>query len=228
MASYSDYQSKLAPPWLQGPNGLIIQQGLGAEKDDFLDRTRQGVLSNFPDQGPTDALPHIGADWVLPQADGESDDDYRERLRTAWDSESGWSFAGSHGSLLRALDRAGFPMGTPDGAHIIQRTKRYTYLTAAGGSVVFATHPGWTFDGSPPSMWNQFGIVFGADVADLTDGSPLADRLNTTVRLWKPAKARYMGAKVIVSGPTWGWPIGIVWGGGGLTWGGGVTRTIAP
>src|SRR6185369_8237222 len=114
VASYSDYQSKLAPPWLQGPNGLIIQQGLGAEKDDFLDRTRQGVLSNFPDQGPTDALPHIGADWVLPQADGESDDDYRERLRTAWDSESGWSFAGSHGSLLRALDRAGFPMGTPD------------------------------------------------------------------------------------------------------------------
>lgn len=228
MASYSDYQSKLAPPWLQGANGTIIQQGLGAEKDVFLDRTRQGVLANFPDQGPADALPHIGADWVLPQAAGESNANYRERLRTAWDSVSGWSFAGSHGSLLRALDRAGFPMGTPDGCHIIQRTQRYTYLTATGGDPVFGVHAGWQFDGSPPGLWNQFGLLFGADVSGLTDGSALADRLNTTVRLWKPGKARFMGTKVIVSGPTWGWPIGVRWGDMGLTWGGGVTRSIAP
>ncbi len=225
MSLYRDFQSRLAPPWLRGPNGSIIQQELGGEKDVQVDRARQSVLANFPDQGPTDALPFIGADRQLPQAVGESTADYRERLRTAWDRADGWSFAGSHGSLLFALSRAGFPTGLAAGAVIIQRTKRYSYLNA--GVVTFGTHSGWTFDGSPPAMWNQFGIVFGADVSGLTTGSTSAQQLNQLVATWKPAKARFMGTWIVVSGNVWGWPLGVTWGAGGRTWGGS-SRFVAP
>ncbi|HVZ88103.1 MAG TPA: hypothetical protein VHG72_14115 [Polyangia bacterium] len=222
---YRNYQSGLVrtPDW-QGPRIKLLEADLGTEKDVQFERARQGVLSNNPATCPDDALSYIGQERQLPQAvSGETTDDYRERLRTAWDS---WAVAGSHGSLLFALQRAGFPQGDPNGAHIMQRINLYSWLAA--GVVTFGTHPIWTFDGSPPNVWNQFGIVFGADVSGLTAGSQMAATLNQLVALWKPAKARFMGTWIIVSGPTWGWPPGTVWGGAGLTWGGGVTRFIPP
>ncbi len=222
---YEDWQAKLPPTAHRAPNSEIVERALGAEKDEQQDRVRQATLVSLPDLAPTDALDFIGAERLLPRESGESDVNYAERLRAAWESTSGWSYAGSHGSLLRALKRAGFPSGTPSGAHVIQRTRRYTYLDG-GGNVVYGTHPGWTFDISPPSTWNQFGIVFGADVSGLTSGSSMADRLNALVRQWKPAKARFMGTWIIVSGPTWDWPIGIQWNGPGLAWGDGVTTGV--
>lgn len=228
---YENFQAKLAPGWLQGPNGAKVETSLGAEKDDFQDRVRQGVLANLPGQAPSDAIDAIGSERQLPRVAAEADGVYAERLRTTWDSVDGWSYAGSHGSLLRALARAGLPMGTPAGAHIIQRTKRYSYL--ASGVVTFANHTGWTFDWRPASIWNQFGVLFGADVSGLSAGSPLAQILTKTVLAWKPAKARYMGCWVVVSGPTWDWPIGANhWNDGGLLWADGtttgVTRFIPP
>lgn len=225
MSSFRDYGSKLAPPWLRGPNSKIFLEETEGEKDIQQDRARQSVLANFPDQGPADAVPLVGADRQLPQGTAETLANYRIRLRTTWDDITSWPGAGSHGSLLFALSRAGFPTGLAAGAVIIQRTKRYSYLNA--GVVTFGTHTGWTFDGSPTSMWNQFGIVFGADVSGLTDGQPLADQLNALVKVWKPAKARYMGAWVVVSGSIWGWPLGVTWGAGGRLWGG-VSRFITP
>lgn len=230
MSVYRDYESKLAPPWLRGPNGKIFLEETGGEKDVQIDRARQAVLANFPDQGPADALDQIGTDRLLPRAVGEADVDYRERLRTAWDGVDGWAYAGSHGSLLRALARAGFPTGLAAGAVIIQRTKRYSYLNA--GVVTFGTHPGWTFDATPATMWNQFGVVFGADVAGLTSGSALAQQLNSIVRAWKPAKARFMGTRVFLVGPWWDWPFGVAWNDLGRNWGDGVStgtvRLVAP
>ena len=227
--SYRDYGSKLPPGWMQTPGALPVTQEIGGELDVQLDRSRQGVLANFPDQGPADALPAIGADRVLPQGVGESTADYRERLRTAWDSPAGWSFAGSHPALLFALQRLGLPQGTPTGTHIIQRTKRYTYLSS--GVPVFATHSGWTFDVSPRSTWNQFGILIGQDVPALTVGSPLALAIGALVSprvtSWKPTKGRFMGIWIFVSGFAWGWPLTAKWGDGGRTWGG-VVRFIPP
>lgn len=225
MSLYRDLESKLAPPWLRGPNGSTVLQELGGELDVQVDRARQGVLSNFPDQGPADALDLVGADRMLPRATGEADVAYRERLRTAWDGVDGWAFAGSHGSLLRALARAGFTTGLAAGAVIIQRTKRYSYLVA--GVPTLAVHTGWTFDALPTRYWNEFGIIFGADVAGLSDGTALAAQLNAIVRLWKPAKARFMGTWIVVSGSIWGWPLGVTWGSGGRNWGG-VSRFVAP
>jgi hypothetical protein len=236
MGIYSDYQSKLAPPAFQGPNGTMIETTFGAEKDTEFDRARQGLLSNLPDQAPPDALDYIGDERMMARATTEAPSDnggtrdqaYAERLRTVWDSPAGWSYAGSHGSLLYALDRAGFPMGDPNGCHIIQRVKRYSWLTGSGGTVVFGTHPGWTFDGSPPAIWNQFGLIFGADFSPpigsvFQAGDPSANLLNSIVAAWKPVKARFMGTQVMLNGPWWDWPPGVNWNDPGRNWGDGIS-----
>lgn len=223
--SYLDYQARLAPGWLQAPNGKMWQSALGAEKDLQLDINRQAVLCDIPGSAPADAIDIVGSDRVLPRAVGESVGDYAERLRTCWDGVDGWSFAGSHGGLLKALARAGFPTGLAAGAVLIQRTKRFSYL--ASGVVTFGTHSGWRFNSQGPEFWNQFGLVFGADVSGLDVGTDKALLINTLVTLWKPGKARFMGTRVMVSGSHWGWPIGVTWGAGGRTWGG-TSRFIPP
>jgi hypothetical protein len=229
---YRTYQSNLVETgdW-QGPNIKLLEADFGSEKDIEYERARQGLLSNNPVTCPPDALPYIGQERMLPQGVGESTSDYRARLKAAWDRADGWSFAGSHGSLLQALARAGFPMGTPTGCHVMQRIKLYSWIAA--GVVTFGVHPTWNFDASPPNAWNQFGIIVGADFTPpigsiFQGGDPSAQLLNQIVATWKPAKARFMGTWVIVSGPTWGWPVGVTWGMGGRTWGGGVTRFVAP
>jgi hypothetical protein len=233
---YQNYQRNLGPPSLQLSNGRLLEGNFGAEKDVAFERARQGLLVGFPGAGAPDALDLIGAERQLPRAASESPSDaggahdqaFGTRLGACWDDAHGWLPAGSHKSLLYALDRAGFPMGDPAGAHIIQRHVRYSWLTGSGGTPVYGTHPIWTFDAAPPRFWNEFGILFGADVVGLSAGTPLAKQLNALVDLWRPRKARFMGTWVIVSGPTWGWPVGTLWGAGGRTWGGGVTRFVPP
>jgi hypothetical protein len=232
MGAYEDWQTRAGPPWMQRDNATKMETACGAEKDEQLDRTRQAVLANLPGQGPADALTSIGWERMLPRVSGETDDAYATRLRTVWESVEGHSYAGSHGSLLRALVRAGFPQGTASGANIIQRTKRYSYLSGytpggAAGTVTFATHNGWTFDFRGPAYWNEFGIIFGADVPSLLSEVG-ATKLNEVVRLWKPAKARYMGAWVITTSPVWGWPIGTTWGQATLDWGESGSFFVSP
>jgi hypothetical protein len=226
--TYADYQRLISPTWLQQPRGAAFQGAFGAELDVQKDRARQALVAGWPRATPTltpsDALPYIGADRQLPAlAAGEADATYAERLRMAWDA---WVFAGSHGGLLNAASRAGFPMGTATGMNVVQKTKRYTYLS--GSTVVYATHSGFLFDGLGPEIWNQFAIVFGADVAGLSAGTRTAQVLTDLVTLWKPAKARYMGCWVVVSGPIWGWPPTAAWGLGGRTWDTGSVRFIPP
>jgi hypothetical protein len=231
---YRDYQRNLVRTgdW-QAARIRLLEGDLGSEKDIQFERARQGVLSNNPALCPDDALVYIGQERQLPQAAGESTANYRERLRGCWDRTDGWSFAGSHGALLFALARAGFPQGDPAGAHIIQRINLYSWLTA--GVVTFGQHvTPWTFDASPATVWNQFGILFGANVVaggalpdDLAAGSESAAILNRIVHLWKPAKARFMGTWVVVAGPTWDWPIGAAWNDVGRNWGDGVTTGVS-
>ena len=147
---YGEYQLRTGPGWLQGTNGEKWQRALGDEKSIELDRVRQALVADIPGKSPDDAIDLVGADRMLPRyatGSGYTEDatSYAERLRTAWDSPSGWSFAGSHFSLLAALARAGFPTGLAVGAVIIQRTRRYSYLTgtAPNYSATLAIHSGW-------------------------------------------------------------------------------------
>lgn len=233
---YQRAQQLLAPPRLKLPNGQVVLGDFGAEKDWQFERARQGILSNLPGYCQPDALDTVAQERQLPRAGWESadaggshDQAYAERLRTCWTSDDGWSVAGNYESVLRALDRAGFPMGTPSGCHVIQRYVRYGWLTASQGSVAYGTHPTWKFDNRPKTFWSQFGILFGADVPGLTAGSASAKLLNRLVDTWKPSKALFMGTIVVETAPVWGWPIGTLWGDVGLVWGGGSSsRRIPP
>lgn len=228
-------QRGVQPPSEQLPVAQVVEGNYGAEKDIMFERARQGVLSNMPGSGPADSLDIVGQERQLPRAvdiNGvavETDVAFGERLRTSWDADDGWTSGGAHGPLLRALDRGGFPMGDPAGAHIIQVYKRWSWLSASGGVPVYSTHARpWTFGGLPLWQPNAFAIVFGADVPELTVGSPAADRLQDIVERWAPVKARFMGTWIIVSGLAWGWPPGVhTWGELGLVWGGTV-RKIPP
>ena len=224
-------QRNIVPPRFRGQNAQTIEGVYGAEKDTEGERARQGILANLPGIAPPDALPIIAAERQLRRSSGDTDATFAEYERTAWDVQYR---CGSFRRLLEELDRAGFPMGDPDGAHIVQRYKRYCWLSASGGSLVEGTLP-HSFDFSPLPRWfpNQFLIIFGADVPDLTEGSVLADTLNDIVATFKPVKADYYGTSIILSEPVWGWPVTEVWGttgsgGSNLTWGGGSTRFISP
>jgi hypothetical protein len=219
-------QQNLGPPSTKLPNAQVVEGEYGAEKDVEAERARQGMLTALPGLTPVDALPFIAQERQIPKAASDTDATWAEALRTAWDAHARNT---SHRRILEALDRAGFPMGDPAGAHVMQRFKRYTWLTSSGGSFAEGTHPPWTFDPTAPRwMWNQFGIIFGADVPGLTVGSPMADLLNETIDSLQPADGNFMGTWIIVSGPTWGWPVGTTWGQVGRNWGGGVTRYIPP
>jgi hypothetical protein len=229
---YHTYQGELVQTgdW-QGANVKSLEQHFGDEKDLEYERARQGLLSNNPVTCPVDALPYIGEERQLPQGVGESTADYRARLKVAWDRDDGWLFGGTHGGLLKALARAGFPTGDPDGAHVMQRIQLYSWIDT--GVVTFGTHSIWTFDAAPPGAWNRFGIVFGAEFTPpvgslFSDGDPSATLLNGIVEAWKPAKALFAGSWVVLSGSIWGWPPATaLWGAGGRTWGGS-SRFVSP
>ncbi len=235
---YRSYQSK-TPAGPQGPNLKLIERVFGGEKDIQFERARQASLVGLLGIGPDGQVDSIGEGRLLPRAltespadeGGANDTAYGDRLRQMWTNKHGHRRAGGHEGMLRALDRAGFPMGDPDGAHVIQKTKLVSYLNV--GVVTFFDHTGWLFDWRGPELWGQFGILFGADFTPpigttFQDGDPSADLLNRLIKQWKPPKSVFMGTWVVVSGPTWGWPVGVTWGMGGRVWGGGSTRFVSP
>ena len=130
--------------------------------------------------------------------------------------------------MLEELDRAGFPMGDPDGAHVMQRYKRYSWLTASGGFVHRGDAPGLDLRRGASDPQHAVGVVFGADVVGLSDGTPSAETLNDICDRFGPRKSAFVGTWIIVSAPSWGFPIGAAWGDSGRTWGGGSTRFVAP
>jgi hypothetical protein len=220
---YRDWLSRIGPTWLQKENAAGFLGAVGGALDEQRDLLIEAVLARMPIDTPADALDEIGRDRQLERGVGETDSAYRLRLQAAWDT---WAEAGSHESVLRQLQLAGFT-----GMYLIQRNGRMTNIT--GANVVFSTVPSpWTFDSRSTAWYNQFGIVFPADVASVTYSggtfSTAAATLNRLVRQWKPGKAHFMGTWIVVSAPSWGWPKTVTWGGGGRTWGGGSTRYIPP
>lgn len=76
-------------------------------------------------------------------------------------------------------------------------------------------------------LWTRFALLFTADAANLSGVQGQAI-LNATVEAWRPAQSTYMGAFVVLTGNLWGWPTSLVWGAGGLNWGGNSVRFIPP
>lgn len=208
--------------WLRGPQGQALSRAMATEIELQNNLLRQGLLARFPAKGntdtvtkqyglpPSDALDQIGADRLLPRGPGESDATYSARLLAAW---AAWEFAGSHYGVLRALNLAGYANMV-----IVQDNGRYSQLTGSAGDITDLTFgtlmtcvnrggkPGWTFD-TRVDFYSRFAIVFTADASNLsTDAGQKT--LVSIVNNWKPAKAQFVAAYVILSGRLFGWPIG--------------------
>jgi hypothetical protein len=206
----------LAPPPLAAPWGKAYFAEVGGLMDSVRSRMIAAVKARLPGHATGDALDAIGRDRQLIRADAESDAAYSARLLAAWDT---WAQAGSHVGLLKAIALLGLPVGAT-GATIVQQNGIYSQLVGGGlvrgalqtcvnfkdltGAVT--ARPGWMFEGRD-TFWSEFGLLFPADVPGLTVGSTLAGRLNDVVRKWRPARI-YVGAWVLVSGRTLGWPLG--------------------
>jgi hypothetical protein len=233
---YAKWLPTRMPTSLRGSWGDKLTTALGAELDQQADALRSAVRAAFPKYAPTDALPYIGAELSLPRGAGETDDAYATRLTQSW---AAWKRAGSHPALLEQLKLAGVDYAN---MFLIQANGRRSSINGANVAT-FADGPIWRFDGADPESWtelatggdglawNKFGLLFTTNQPALTYSSgiwsPLAATVNQICWKWRPARMRFMGTQIIVSGPTWGWPTTRTWGGGD-TWGGGTTRFIPP
>ncbi len=315
--------------WMKGlPICWLVSNTVGAADataqgtvyDGQVDLIKQAVEARFPDTTPVDGLPYVGDNFGLIQGKLESDDDFRERCRLAWDQ---WALTGTWAELLYQLY---FTCGlTNFYTQIVQQNGLAYYLDVASLAVTddptavlattelglnynvgdFSGVPWWTFD-TQDDMCARFAIIIGKPAWGATPG-PLPPSIQITARAtftaessvtadwsypfdgpdyltmfsvtpldssspvvsvtaqdaatvtvtssapftgyvdliawtadsnpfasppqslknlievianrWKPAKAKFMGTIVLVSGAVWGWPANLTWGASGLNWG---------
>jgi hypothetical protein len=226
---YSEWLPLIQPPWLQREWGGKLMKVIGQAADDERELVTEATKARMPGVGPSDALPVIGDERQIIRGASEADDDYAERLRTAW---TAWELAGSHRGLLSQLRAIGY-----EDAYIVQRNALRTHYDDPLVTEVIDYDIGsyfWTFDSRPERWYNQFGIVFPADEPDLTWDemtgifSEDAVRVNTLARQWKPGKAMFFGTWILLTGPVWGnfIPTERLW--NDDNWGTGGSRFIPP
>lgn len=212
--------NKMGPPWMRGPNGKIWWGEAGGALDTQASRLKECVKARFADYAPVDGLPSLARDRHLARGPGESEASFRARIAGAWEA---WEGGGTYSGILLQLKIAGLPMGT-NGAHIVIHGGRWYRINSVTDAIetgdtmdcisrkdltgVVPTPPlkGFTLDGRD-QFYSRFAIILPVDYAPLQVGSEVAAQLNRIVGKWKPGKAVYDGAHVIVSGVLLGWPI---------------------
>lgn len=240
--SYEEYRKSWGPSWLKNTTGQAWQGAHGRFNDALVARWKEAVKASFPMECPSDALPYLGSEIGIPRSPADSDDDYREKLRRAWEV---WPFAGTPLGMLLAFEAAGYPAGQVvlvqqeahgfglDADTSLEPDQRLVTYDLAGGR--------WTFGGGY-TLWNRFGIIF-PDSTNLPGGwaagaadpptaltTPTKDTVNGLIRLvnkWRRSAALFQWIKVVTSGNVWGWPPDLAWGAPGLVWGGTVV-TFGP
>jgi hypothetical protein len=122
--NFVEWWQSLPLPWLvSGPVGKSEATAKGMLVDAEVSLIKEAIKAHMPTKGPTDALPHIGGDRQLEAGPTETTDNFRVRLRTAWDD---WARAGQAVELLTQLYWTGFP-----GAVLVQQNGLAYSLSAA-------------------------------------------------------------------------------------------------
>ncbi len=121
---FVEWYQGLPLPWLvSGPVGAAEAKANGTLVDAEVSLIKEAIKARMPTKGPADALPFIGGDRQLEAGPAETTDNFRVRLRTAWDD---WARAGGALELLTQLYWIGFP-----GAVIVQQNGLGYSLSAA-------------------------------------------------------------------------------------------------
>lgn len=175
---FQDYRVKNAPPWLQDGDGKAWLESLGAIDDGLVDDAIVAAQTGYPDYGPVDALPKIGAERGIERGPADTDAVYQRRLREAWET---WQRAGSALAILLALEAQGYN-NTNGSPALVQQNgvlhtldadtakKPYDRLIttdtglnpAIGGTrpIAAGTVPWWVFDSGLDADNDQFNSRF--------------------------------------------------------------------
>ncbi len=232
----TEWLRSLKIPWLVGgENGSADVGAYGGVLDAQVALIKEAVKARMPTEAPSDALQHIGNDRGLIQGGQysgypESDEDFAERLRLAWDNS--WPYAGTPLGIFKQLwDTLQY-----DYPIIIQQngliytwdTTTVTVDTAAEliadatpyptplyTKTIPAGEPWWRFD-DKTDFCSRFMVLFWnggpgwwTDVQEtLTESTaPSLNEVNTMrsiISRWKNAESTCMGIYVHISGEVWG------------------------
>lgn len=205
-STYEDYVPQSAPPWLQNTRGTQLLSVIGVVYDRLLVAVKDAVKVRFIELSPDDALPHNGYATNIDRYPSDTDDGYRQRIRSAWNS---WVFAGTEAIVVSEME---------------------TYLTTA--TITILENRDWTPPDGDTAWWSRFWVIIqGTDwVADGTwadsgtwddggvwDTDMTLEEVATVkniIRKWKPAHT--LGYALITLGSDDFWGPGTPWDSG--TW----------
>lgn len=175
MATQKSIARIISPPWAQGPNGGAFIDTLGAVSDSLLDKARQGLNAHLPGRGPDSALPYLAEDRRLVQGPAETNAQFIQRLKTAFDS---WRRAGSRRSVLEQIQAylagtapglsGAMPEATIVGGDVNQTVWDQLFWYMAQGAppqrTVVPVPVNWDWDGVY-LPWRAWLVLFMAPVA---------------------------------------------------------------
>jgi hypothetical protein len=205
--TWKDYQTDIAPPWLQAGSGWAWLRALGDMKDELELRVKDATKARFPLLAPVDALAVLADERGLPQGGYESVAEWSARLQAAWAS---WATAGTLEAVVAELARTGI------GSRFAIITPTRWWLYDMVGVTV-------TVVSSSLGMWNSAVLVHEA--ISLSPDKLL--KLASIWRQWAPAherlesisygSSRIWGPSGLLGGTTWSWGAG-TWTTTEVTW----------
>jgi hypothetical protein len=226
MATYKDFLTEEAPPWLRQLAGEQYLRGLADPLDWLVDRHKDGVQARFPTFASPTGLAEIGEERKLERGVTDTDATYSARLKGAWEV---WPWAGTAYGVLSALYDAGYTT-----AHLLQATGRDYSLNGSRQLVEAISGP---FNLGAPG-WSVFRVIFVQPLpaAWISGGIPAsssneANGIRRLVNRWKAGHMTCSGYTILSSGRLWDYPLGFTYDQlttAGLTWADAVTTTWTP
>ncbi len=139
--TFSQLRTILNKPFLRNEPGVAWQATLGQLQDESFDRVVQANTQRMPSFASLDGLQYLASERELERAIGESENNYREVLRTAWNI---WAIAGTAQSHISALGRMGC------GSVTIKRRADFSFI---------APDPNIYVTAFARDVWAQFDII---------------------------------------------------------------------
>lgn len=215
--SYRDFMRDLAPGFLQEPWGRARQAAIGELLDQAAEEGDAALKMRFPTLAPHDGITRLGDERGIPKNANASLDEWRLRVRAAWDI---WSKAGTPDGMLQAFRLAGYPRV------ILCTASGWQHQLDANGVIVNTVLPAWSFLTSLTPGWAEFVVIFdevnfqvwgaGPPAADSIE----ADGIRSLIRQQAPATALCRDIVIITAGHVWDYPGDTTWTNQGGTWSG--------
>lgn len=215
--NFRNYLSHIVPPWLRRYWGeRLVGGAVGLYADLLMEGAAQAVKAAWlrSNTSPDDALARIGDERNVPKVDGETPDQYRERLGNAWET---WEEAGTPTYGDNVLEPWGFtPAGVfiyswHDGDEDAASTHWSKFWVVALDGTVGAETVTIPFD---QAIWATMPLTWGSGT---TWGSSATE---TQVRgmcsqLWHFKAGHEVPQELRL---VYGYAGGAIWGAGGAAW----------